>query len=147
MSASYCLFGLTGCARSHASSSERPRSMPTLWPDPFCEGAHSAGNSDSIYFRSESHFNFRYLEGKVTTLWKELTTLWKNDRSMIGEKAGESCLDALPRSGNFGSRSGLRGGAFPIGKCSRGRGGRGSGARQPGVAQGKISKKPAKNPC
>jgi hypothetical protein len=24
-----------------------------LWPGPFCEGAHSAGNSDSIYFRSD----------------------------------------------------------------------------------------------
>jgi hypothetical protein len=55
-----------------------------LWPGPFCEGAHSAGNSDSIYFRSESHFNFRSLEAKVTTLWKELTTLWKNDQSTIG---------------------------------------------------------------
>ena len=51
---------------------------------PFCEGAHSAGNSDSIYFRSDSRFNFRSLEAKVTTLWKELTTLWKNDQSTIG---------------------------------------------------------------
>ena len=55
-----------------------------LWPGPFCEGAHSAGNSDSIYFRSESRFNFKTLEAKVTTLWKELTTLWKNDQSTIG---------------------------------------------------------------
>lgn len=135
------------CARSHASSSERPRSMPTAGPAHFCEGAHSAGNSDSIYLRSESRFNFRHLEGKVTTLWKELTTLWKNARLTIWEKAGPKLSGCSPRSGKFGSPSGLRGGAFPIGKCSRGRGGRGSGARHPGTVQGQISKKTTKNPC